>query len=121
MIKFKTPYNAHEFEKRYETNPFPSMTVPDQTMSIREIMQRFAKGLPIDGSKVPIYDEENDLPDLRTLDLAEREDYINSYTAELNEIKQKQEKKKPNRNPKVLETPPTEAEVISEDQSGPLP
>jgi len=37
----------------------PSLTVPDQTMSIRTIMERYARGLPIDGQKTPIYDTEN--------------------------------------------------------------
>ena len=37
----------------------PSLTVPDQTMSIRTIMERYARGLPIDGQKTPIYDIEN--------------------------------------------------------------
>lgn len=37
----------------------PSLTVPDQTMSIRTIMERYARGLPIDGQKTPQYDVDN--------------------------------------------------------------
>lgn len=51
----------------------PGLTVPDQTMSIKEIMERFARGIPMENiAKVPIYDgEENQLPDAKTLDLSE--------------------------------------------------
>lgn len=71
-VKIKTSMNAHEFEKHYEINNEPSLTVPDQTMSIQEILERYARGLPIGGQNEGYYDEEDDLPDPRTLDLEER-------------------------------------------------
>ena len=51
----------------------PSMTIPDQTISIKELVSRFAKGLPIAEGKTPIYDEsgESEGIDLRKLDLSE--------------------------------------------------
>jgi hypothetical protein len=64
------------------------MTIPDQTMSIRTILERHSRGLPIDGIKVPIYEgEENDLPDWRRLDLAERQELAHLYTNEIKDIK----------------------------------
>lgn len=87
-MKIKNSMNSHEFKKNYEKNYKPSLTIPDQTMSIREIVDRYAKGLPIDGSRNPIWDEENDLPDWRTLDLAERQELAESYQHEINTIKQ---------------------------------
>lgn len=68
-----------------EINDMPSMTVPDQAMSMAEILSRFARGLPIEAGRVPIYDEENDLPDIRTLDLVERADLAEQYRNELSE------------------------------------
>ena len=48
----------------------PSMTIPDQTMSLRQILDRYARGLPIAGVKVPQFDDgEIEMPDPRTLDL----------------------------------------------------
>ncbi len=85
MIKHSM--NAHIFDKRYEKNRKPSLTIPDQTMSIREILVRFSRGLSIDGVKTPIYDEENDLPDFRTLDLAERQELAEIYKNEIKYIK----------------------------------
>ena len=89
MIKHSM--NAHTFTKNYEINTLPSLTVPDQTMSIRTILDRHSRGLPIDGIKIPIYEgEENDLPDYRRLDLAEREELAHLYKNEIQDIKKRQ-------------------------------
>lgn len=70
-----------------EVNNEPSMTIPDQTMSMREILQRFARGLPVD-VKVPIYDGEDDyFPDLSKMDLVDRENWINNAKEEIDRIK----------------------------------
>ena len=36
----------------------PSMTVPDQTMTLRQIMDRYASGLPVGGIKEALWDED---------------------------------------------------------------
>ncbi len=85
--------NVNNFDKSYETNSYPSMTIPDQTMSIRTILERHSRGLPIDGIKVPIWDgEENDLPDWRTLDLADRQELAHLYQQEIKDIKSRYKK-----------------------------
>jgi hypothetical protein len=96
-MKFRTPYNAHELPKQREHNTMPSMTVPDQTMSIKEIFRRFAQGLPIEGQKVPVYDDEY-IPDVTKMDLAdvqrlreENADYIKSMQERLQKPKRKTE------------------------------
>lgn len=55
-----------------------SQTVPNQVMSVREILQRFAAGLPVSGQRVPFYDDPegvNDdaegMPDLSRMDIEE--------------------------------------------------
>lgn len=75
-MKFKTQWNADEFPRSPgETNTGISETIPDQSLSVREIMTRHAHGLPVSGERVPVYHgEEEFLPDPNTLDLAERED-----------------------------------------------
>lgn len=73
----------------YETTFGPSQTVPDQTMSIKEILDRYAKGLPLGGQRVPIYEPDSNLPDPRKLDLADREALAEQYTQELTEINQR--------------------------------
>jgi len=77
--------NANNFEKNYEINEQPSMTVPDQTMSVRTILERYTRGLPVNGW-TPMYDEEDDLPDPRTLDLAERQELAEQFKQEIQNV-----------------------------------
>lgn len=87
-MRFKTPYNADLFPRFYDPSGGVSMTIPDQTMSLREIMRRFNAGLPIEGVKVPLYDDEDaPLVDIATLDLAEREAAAREAREELDSLK----------------------------------
>lgn len=84
-MKFKTPYNA--VPSKGEINSDPSMTVPDQSMSVQEIMRRYASGLPLGGQRVPIYHGEDEfLPDFDKLDLAEQQQYKEAAAAERKRI-----------------------------------
>lgn len=54
-----------------------SETVPDQAMSVRTIMDRFSRGMPIGQQKTEIWDpHEDEFPDLDKMDLAERQEAI---------------------------------------------
>lgn len=78
----------------------PSKTVPDQTMSVREILERHARGLPTGGQKIPVYTETEDsdgseaLPNLKYMDLAEREEIIDRYREEKEQIEERIKKAK---------------------------
>lgn len=86
--RFKTPWNASKFPHKGEVNTQPSKTVPDQTMSIKEIMERYARGLPIEAGKVPIYHgEEDEIPDLKRMDLSERADYLEAVKDHVKDLK----------------------------------
>lgn len=62
----------------------PSLTVPDQTMSIKTILERYTRGLPVTGvMSEPIWDGDEPQIDMRTLDLAEREDLVRIRKDEL--------------------------------------
>lgn len=92
---FQTNYSRHEVAG--EKNNKPSATVPDQTMSLRELISRYARGLPINGVKIPVYDEnpeDDNLPDPATLDLAEREELALQYAEELQELKERHKLKR---------------------------
>lgn len=81
---FKTQWNAEAFPSKGEINRFPSETIPDQSLTVREIMQRYAQGLPLEGERVPVYNGEDiDLPEFQYLDLAEREEYKNRVREEI--------------------------------------
>ena len=84
MKKFNTILNYKEYKG--QVNKQKSLTVPDQAMSIKQIMERFARGLPVERFQ-PLYDENIDdesefLPDPKTLDLAERQQYAESIKQE---------------------------------------
>lgn len=86
---------GYKFETRVHERGFTKgHTVPNDAMSIREILDRHARGLPLGGSRVPIYEPDSDLPDPRTLDLAERQELSIRYTEELAEIKEREKKLK---------------------------
>lgn len=67
-----------------------SKTIPDQSMTISELVARYARGLPIDSGKVPIFCPEelhNDaLPDLTGMCMADRMEYMGRYRKELQAI-----------------------------------
>lgn len=121
VVYIKNSLNAQEFAKRYEVPDKVSMTIPDQTLSIRDIMRRFAAGLPIDGEKVPIYDgEDSDMPDLKNMDLAERQEYIETAKAELSDLNVKLEadRLKKAKKPEKESQKETKEEVPPVDRSG---
>lgn len=91
MRNFKNHYNS--VPEKGEKNDKPSLTVPDQVMSIPELLKRHARGLPLgSGVKTPIFDGEEDIlqgVDFRKLDISERMDFINERTKEFTELKNK--------------------------------
>lgn len=106
-----TPLNYHEHMYQGYTITEPSKTIPDQTLSIAQIMERYAKGLPIGGiNTAPIYDEESDGINYKTLDQVDIQEMMrdaketirnfDEYKKEYEqrnkeENKNKQEKEKP--------------------------
>lgn len=52
-----------------------SKTVPDQTLTVRELLVRHTRGLPLDGYREPIYDEDETSQGLRieSLDLVDKQ------------------------------------------------
>lgn len=79
--------NYNHNDSIYETNKQKSLTIPDQALSIKEILSRYARGLDVAGF-TPQYDDDDItsddyLPDPRTLDLAERQEYKEQFQNEL--------------------------------------
>lgn len=72
MKVFKTWSNSKPSEGQKFT--MPSQTTPDQTMSMKTILERYAKGLPVADGKEPIWDEDPENSagiNPRTLDLVD--------------------------------------------------
>lgn len=85
----KSSLNYDYTKEQYEVNTLPSMTIPDQTMSIRTIVDRYTRGLPVTGF-TPVYEGEEYFPDPKTLDLTERHELAEQYKAEVASIKSRQ-------------------------------
>ncbi len=56
-----------------ETNSLPSMTTPDQNLSLREMLRRYSRGQSVTTFD-PVYDGDEDLPDLSGLTKIELEE-----------------------------------------------
>lgn len=85
----KTQWTKNETD--YEKNSGITETVPDDTYSISEILQRFVKGQPVyASSRVPYYDSENDfeeLPDLARMDITEQAEYFERHKQNLDKLR----------------------------------
>lgn len=68
-MKFSTAYDR-EGSLPWSSNK-PSMTVPDMSMSVREIFQRFASGQPLTKNPMLNFTGDDYTPDIRGLDLVE--------------------------------------------------
>jgi hypothetical protein len=89
-------------------------------MSIRTLLDRYSRGLPISGERTPIWqqgDDFNDMPDPRSLDLAERQEYAEIYARELKELKELQKNWKSEKKHTDLQKI---SDISSEEQNGVL-
>lgn len=110
----KNHYNNEKFVG--EINNKPSLTVPDQAMTIREIINRTNKGLPVTGVRVPMYNETEDgiMPDLRNMDISEIYELKKRIQKTEKELRQKLEKED-------LERKQKETEEYYKKKFGPKP
>lgn len=85
---YNTHRTAREIAFPKEVHGKPSLTIPDQSLTIKEILQRYAQGLPLHASaQIPIYHGDNEIPDLQRMDLAEREQYLNDLKQTVEDTK----------------------------------
>jgi len=90
--------NFKEVVHSGEVSTSPSLTQPDEVLSIREILANHVRGLPMNGSEgVYLQGDDDDpdyFPDVSGLDLVEIEEYRDYYAKEAKRLK------------KALSTPP---------------
>lgn len=97
-MKFKTPYRTNEFPDNGEVNNEPSLTRPDESMSVQEILNRVQRGLPVTGIRQPEFDDEDAddfyaIPNFDKMDLAEKEELLRLTTLRIEELKAEMNKK----------------------------
>jgi len=101
----RNPLNSDTFKKNHEKNDLPSLTVPDEGMTVREIMEKFANGYkPIDVEAFYSADFDEDqtevLPRMKSLDYAEQQQFVDELAQEISTIQSQWEKSKNDLNDK---------------------
>lgn len=88
VYPWSTKYNYDPQLQRLKVEG-PSMTVPGQSLPMSEILNRYQAGRPLSMSVTEYggYDLENELPDLRKLDISEIHDLKLANDAKLAEIR----------------------------------
>src|SRR6187431_1217593 len=81
----KSSANTKFFSSRGEINNMPSKTVPNQAMTVRELIVRFASGLPLDAGRVPLYEGDEEQPDIDRMDHIELHEYYKELKDQRND------------------------------------
>lgn len=78
---------SHKPQSKGEVNTLPSEYVPDQTMTLREIVNRFTNDSPVPsmGKEQLFYSE--DMPDLRFMDVTEKTKLFLQHKASFAQLK----------------------------------
>lgn len=125
-MKFKTHYNDPNQDQvtgYYEHNMLPSETVPDQTLTVKEIYTRYAQGRPLGAGMHELAYEglEPSLPiNWATMDISERHDFAAEHKIKLTELnKQLKEKKEQEETDELRETLRTEILLQMEADKNP--
>lgn len=90
--KIKYAWMTKYLPQEGEVNNQPSKTIPDQSMSIPELIKRYASGQPLGGYKIPLYEGEEDIlqgTNWQKLDLSEKMDILRSAKSEYEETIQR--------------------------------
>lgn len=88
---FKNHFNAGAFKRDDERNIQPSLAVPDQSLSIQEIIKRHTRGIPIFGKDMG-YDDQPDPLNGRHINSLDLEEVFQIADNARKRYKQAQEK-----------------------------
>lgn len=99
---------------RYEKNRLPSEAIPDQSLSVRELLRRHTRGTLQDIAHNDIFYNE-DMPDMRGLDIVERRQMVDENKELIKKTISDEKKKKDDKS----KQPPPTTEPISEDEVSP--
>lgn len=85
----RTPYKGQDFSKEEK------LTVPNQAMSLQEIIERFTRNESVDvGFPVHFHESEDDLEKLRFLDPVDKREYIKKMQAVQDAYNAQEEKRR---------------------------
>lgn len=105
--RFNTPYNQKGKPKKYYITKPEHLTVPDQSLSVAELLYRFSHGQPLLGRSDAYYDTEQDVivpPNWEKLDISEKMAFMEEKRAEYQELEKKARDRKNQLENERLET-----------------
>lgn len=79
--------NTPEIDFVGEVNTEPSMTQPDMTMSLQELLERHTRGLEVPMYE-GVYDDEDFVPDPRSMDLTDYDGLAETNSYRIKELEQ---------------------------------
>ena len=85
-------YQLGQFDKDMETKREPSLTVPDQSYTVREILEKFTRGLPLDVVQEGSYEEIEDFSGFepeKAIDITDVETQLNDINERISLAKSK--------------------------------
>lgn len=107
MKRIRNSLNYSAKDQQREYNSLPSLTVPDQSLTVQQLLTRNAQGLTTFNGQVPMYalndDEFDELPDVKRLDLTELEELREQNEKYIKDYRDMVQKQKALDNKKVLD------------------
>ena len=94
MVKFNTIWNYDYSDKmNYPEFSDVSETVPDMSLSIRDILERFSRGQSLPVGRDGVYDDDPDFDDnvMDPIDMVEADDEFNMLLSEIENSKLKKD------------------------------
>lgn len=73
---------SHDHDCCPEKNSSPSLTTPDQSLSLREMLKRYSRGQSVPTFE-PVYDGEDQMPDVSTMSKIELEELRQDVLGEI--------------------------------------
>ena len=110
MFRTSSTYELGQLLHDYEQAVGISATVPDQTISLRELISNHTRGLPIP-EFIPLFSEE-EIPDINKMDLTEIDELRRSLRTEIDWL---QEGQYQNFEPQIVENEVKNNTEIGED------
>lgn len=96
-MRIRTWLNAMELGATEQEITESSMTQPDMTMSLQDLLDRHTRGLDVPIFEGEYSDDEDDFyPDPRSLDLVEREELADYNAREINRLRELSSRKSDN-------------------------
>lgn len=89
MIEVSIRYNTRQSRKNYAGTIFkaPTLTLPNQAMTINEILNRFTRGQSFPSNQNPVYNDNEELIPFQKMDKFEKLDAIKNLQSYIEENK----------------------------------